>query len=448
MTTSGGLAFTRTPSDPNEFPAKYTGTDENDSLFLVDQPSTVLIEGLAGNDVIDIIGPTLNNGVISDFAVYGNDDDDTIEISATNVVNSLVQGGGGEDVIRVGDRTSPISFGGAVTSSIIRGGADSDYVSVESAQAGTVINGNKGNDQVDIWGNTNGIRAYGGSENDEIYISDGTFNNSSVNGSAGADTIWVGGYKEVGVDSMEEPGAVSLSNSSIWGGSEDDTFYLLGDLIDSDDLLVSGDKGNDNIFTSLQGGTFAGGVTGTFNGGEGNDTARGTFQTDKLGGTNTFDMGVGADTLILENARGVAAKDTYVFNSGDSVAATNLDKDGSNRLRTSTTITFANGVDTIWGLDATDKIDIDFTPATRVVLSPNLLPNSGARFTDVLDANTIYEIYGNANPNTGLFEVTIEDRGNSSLYIVGGEGKTLEDALNTSENILISDRDLTLDQFI
>ncbi len=446
------MAFTRTPSDPNEFPAKYTGTDENDSLFLVDQPSTVLIEGLAGNDVIDIIGPTLNNGVISDFAVYGNDDDDTIEISATNVVNSLVQGGGGEEVIRVGDRTSPISFGGAVTNSIIRGGADSDYVSVESAQAGTVINGNKGNDQVDIWGNTNGIRAYGGSENDEIYISDGTFNNSSVNGSAGADTIWVGGYKGVGVDSPENVGTVSISNSSIWGGSEDDTFYLLGDYIESDDLLVSGDKGNDNFFTRTQGnvfGGFAGGVTGTFNGGEGNDTAKGTFQTDKLGETNTFDMGVGADTLILENAGGVAAKDTYVFNSGDSVAATELDKNGSNRLRTSTTITFGNGVDTIWGLDATDKIDIDFTPANRVVLSPDfLVPNSGAKFTDVLDANTVYEIYGFGDPNTGVFDVSFDNGGNSSLYIVGGEGKTLEDALNTSENIFISDRDLALDQFI
>ncbi len=443
------MAFTRTPSNPNEFPAKYTGTEENDSLFLVDQPSTVLIEGLDGNDVIDIVGPFLNNGVISDFAVYGNGDDDIIEISAANVVNSLVQGGGGGDVIKVGDRTSPIAFGGAVTNSIIRGGADSDYVSVESAQSGTVINGNKGNDQVDIWGNTNGIRAYGGSENDEIYISDGTFNNSSVNGSAGADTIWVGGWKGVGVDSPENVGTVSISNSSIWGGSEDDIFYLLGDYIESDDLLVSGDKGNDNFFTSTQGGAFAGGVTGTFNGGEGRDTARGTFQTDKQGATNTFDMGVGADTLILENAGGLAAKDTYVFNSGDSVSATNLDKDGSNRLRTSTTITFGNGVDTIWGLDATDKIDIDFTPAARVVLSPAFLePNSGAKFTDVLDANTIYEIYGNSNPNTGVFEVTAEDFGNSSLYIVGGEGKTLEDALNTSENIFISDRDLTPDQFI
>ena len=443
------MAFTRTPSDPSDFPAVYNGTESNDSLFLVDQASEVRINGLDGEDVIDLVGPFLANGVLSNYLVYGNGDDDLIQITAGNVVNSLVQGGGGEDVITVGDRTSPIAFGGAVTNSIIRGGADSDYVSVESAQAGTVINGGKDNDQIDIWGNTNGIRAYGGSENDEIYISDGTFNNSSVNGSAGADSIGVGGYKGVGVDSFEDVGTVSISNSSIWGGSEDDTFYLLGDYIESDDLLVSGDKGNDNFFTRTQGGGFAGGVTGTFNGGEGRDTAQGTFQTDKQGATNTFDMGVGADTLILENAGGLAAKDTYVFNSGDSVSATNLDKDGSNRLRTSTEITFGNGVDTIRGLDATDKIDIDFTPAARVVLSPSLaLSRPGANFTDVLDANTIYEIYGNTDFNTGLFEVTLEDFGSSSLYIVGGEGKTLEDALLTSGNIFISDRDLTVDQFI
>jgi len=448
------LAFTRIPSDTSSFPAEYIGTEGNDSLFLVDQPSEVLIEALDGEDVIDIIGPSTNNGVISDFAIYGNGDDDLIQISATNIVDSLVQGGGGKDVILIGDfdRELPFLSVGAVSNSIVRGGADSDFVSVQSAQNGTVVNGNKGNDQVDIYGNTNGVRAYGGSENDEIYISSGTFNNSSANGSAGADTIWVGGWKGVGVDSPENVGTVSISNSSIWGGSEDDIFYLLGDYIESDDLLVSGDKGNDNFFTRTQRnvfGGFAGGVTGTFNGGEGNDTAQGTFQTDKLGETNTFDMGVGADTLILENEGGVAAKDTYVFNSGDSVAATKLEKQGSNRLRTSTQIRFANGVDTIWGLDATDKIDIDFTPATRVVLSPGqFAPNSGAKFSDVLDANTVYEIYGDANPNTGLFEVSFEDGGNSSLYIVGGEGKTLEDALNTSENIFISDRDLTLDQFI
>ena len=457
------MAFTRTPSNSNEFPAKYTGTEANDSLFLVDQPSTVLIEGLDGNDVIDIVGPFLNNGVISDYTVYGNGDDDVIEISASNVVNSLVQGGGGEDVISVGDRTSPIAFGGAVTNSIIRGGADSDYVSVESAQAGTVINGNKANDQVDIWGNTNGIRAYGGSANDEIYISDGTFNNSSVNGSAGADSIWVGGYKGVGVDSAEIAGAVSLSNSSIWGGSENDIFYLIGNAIDSDDLLVSGDKGNDKILTSLQGGGFAGGVTGTFNGGEGDDIAQGTFQTADLGETNTFNMGVGADTLILENAAGVSAKDTYVFNSGDSVAATEIDKDGFDRLVSRpfsvfnprnlnpdyTEISFENGVDSIFGLEATDKIDIDFTPAGREVLSPSAsFAGDGADFSQVLDANTIYEIYGNFDLNTGEFDVRADNGGNSSLYIVGGEGKTLENALLTSGNIFISDQDLTVDQFI
>jgi hypothetical protein len=471
------LAFTRTPSNPNEFPAKYTGTEENDSLFLVDQPSSVLIEGLDGNDVIEIEGPFTSNGVIRDFAVYGNGDDDIIEISAANVVNSLVQGGGGGDVIKVGDRTSTFAFPGAVTNSIIRGGADSDYVSVESAQDGTVVNGSKGNDQVDIWGDTNGIRAYGGSDDDEIYISGGSFNNSSVNGSKGADSIWVGGYKEVGVDSAQIAEAVSLSNSTIFGGAEDDTIYLLGNFIESDDLLVSGDKGNDKFLTSLQGGGFAGGVTGTFNGGEGDDIAQGTFQTDKQGATNTFDMGVGADILILENAAGVAAEDTYVFNAGDSVAATKINKDTEflqgnpiNELftkgvflnpfkdantRPGTTITFGDGIDFISGLGAEDKIDIDFTPAGKEDLGPvdnfpkNFGIQTGASFDEILDANTIYEIYGEFNQANGEFVVDYNDAaGADSLYIVGGEGKTLEEALLTSTNMFISDTDLEVSQFI
>ena len=462
------MAFTRTPSDPSDFPAVYNGTNSNDSLFLVDQASDVRINGLNGEDVIDLVGPVLSNGVLSNYLVYGNGDDDLIQIAAGNVVDSLVQGGGGEDVITVD--------GGAVTNSIIRGGADSDYVSVESAQNGTVVNGNKANDQIDIFGNTNGIRAYGGSENDELYISGGTFNNSSVNGSAGADSIWVGGYKDAGVGSGENGSAVSLSNSSIWGGSEDDTFYLLGDLIESDDLLVSGDKGNDKIFTRTQGGAFAGGVTGTFNGGEGDDIAQGTFQTDDLGESNTFDMGVGADTLILENLGGVAARDTYVFNSGDSVAATEIDKDTTiipgdpiNNLfkkgvilnpltnfntRTGTTITFGDGIDFISGLGAEDKIDIDFTPAGKEDLGPNsgLLNfgiRNGASFDQILDANTIYEIYGEYNQVNGEFVVDYNDAaGADSLYIVGGEGKTLEEALLTSTNMFISDTDLTVPQFI
>jgi hypothetical protein len=471
------LAFTRIPSDTSSFPAEYKGTEGNDSLFLVDQPSEVLIEALDGEDVIDIIGPSTNNGVISDFAIYGNGDDDLIQISATNIVDSLVQGGGGKDVILIGDfdRELPFLSVGAVSNSIVRGGADSDFVSVQSAQNGTVVNGNKGNDQVDIYGNTNGVRAYGGSENDEIYVSCGTFNNSSVNGSAGADTIWVGGYKGVGTDSIEVPGEVSISNSSIWGGSEDDIFYLLGDFIQSDDLLVSGDKGDDKIFTRTQSGVFEGGVTGTFNGGEGDDIAQGTFQTDKQDATNTFDMGVGADILILEDAAGVAAEDTYVFNAGDSVAATKINKDttfvqgnpindlftkgliknpfNDANTRAGTTITFGDGIDFISGLGAEDKIDIDFTPAGKVDLGPDSIPpnrgiQTGASFDQILDANTIYEIYGDFNQANGEFVVDYNDVGGDSLYIVGGEGKTLEEALLTSTNMFISDTDLTVPQFI
>ena len=451
------MAFTRIPSDTSSFPAEYKGTEGNDSLFLVDQPSEVLIEALDGEDVIDIIGPSTNNGVISDFAVYGNGDDDLIQISATNFVDSLVQGGGGKDVILIGDfdRELPFLASGAVTNSIVRGGADDDFVSVQSAQNGTVVNGNKGNDQVDIYGNTNGARAYGGSENDEIYVSCGTFTNSSVNGSAGADKIWVGGYKGIGTNSGEVVGPVSISNSSIWGGSEDDVFYALGDFIVSSDLLISGDKGNDKLTTSTESGAFAGGVTGTFNGGEGRDTFDGVFETDAQGETNTFDMGVGADELILKTASQVssrtslAAVDTYVFNSGDSVAATEIDKDGVNKLTTSTIITFGNEIDFISGLGSEDKIDIDFNPAGKEDLGPVVSSTEGASFNEVLAAGTIYEIYGEYNDVNGEFKVDFNDAsGADSLYIVGGENKTLEDALLTSTNMFITDSDLTVPQFI
>lgn len=112
---------------------------------------------------------------------------------------------------------------------------------------------------------------------------------------------------------------------------------------------VTGGAGSDVITGGSSGDTISGGA--------GNDTINGGAGADKLTG------GLGAD--VLTGGTGVTV-DTFVFNSGDGVAATTVAANGS-------TITFANGVDTITdfgsvgnGTSATLGADISIFNGTSI----------------------------------------------------------------------------------
>jgi hypothetical protein len=151
---------------------------------------------------------------------------------------------------------------------------------------------------------------------------------------------------------------------------------------------------------------ITGGSSGdTISGGAGNDTINGGAGADRLTG------GLGAD--VLTGGTGVT-DDTFVFNSGDGVAATTVAANGS-------TITFANGVDTITdfgsvgnGTSATLGADISIFNGTSIDgtafvagdydATAGKVNNAIAIFNDATsDAAGLYYLQGSWNSSAKVF---------------------------------------------
>jgi microcystin-dependent protein len=215
-----------------------------------------------------------------------------------------------------------------------------------------------------------------------------------------------------------------LLQSSVFGGEGSDRILVNNN---SSASFYSGDLGNDTLLIS-QTTPIDTPITTTVLGGDGNDTIALASLTTEV----TYDVagGKGADQLNLGG--GV---DDITFNRGDSVASTTQAFTNNNPalLDNSDTITFANGVDTITnfaggGGSIADKINVDIsTPATLSSLNGTLL-------NTVLSATNIYEVRGNYIGNV----FTVNNVGVGALYIVGGGGLTVDQALRSSTKIFVS----------
>ena len=395
------MAFTRTPATGS--PATYTGTADVDTLVLLDQPSDITISGLAANDVITVGAAALAVDSLTNFQVYGNDGTDLITVTAALLSNSLVQGGNGKDQIDLGASN--------LINSIARGGADDDIIRVFNLNQSTA-QGSMGNDTINVNGNVFSSRVYGGADDDIININDTVVaRNSRFNGSKGADEIIVNPL-------------ANLLQSSVFGGEGSDRILVNNN---SSASFYSGDLGNDTLLIS-QTTPIDTPITTTVLGGDGNDAIALGAATTRV----TYDVagGKGADQLNLGG--GV---DVITFNRGDSVASTAQAFTNNNPalLDNTDTITFANGVDTITnfaggGGSIADKINVDIsTPAT-------LVPLNGTLLNTPLSATNIYEVRGNYVGNV----FTVSNVGLGALYIVGGGGLTVDQALRSSTNIFVS----------
>ncbi len=406
------MAFTRTPLTGS--PATYTGTDLVDTLTLADQASEITISGLEADDVIVVSGAALSANALSAFKIYGNDDADTINVSAAQLSGSTVQGGSGDDTLNFTATATAVS-------SFVRGGADDDTITVQSLNSATV-NGNKGLDTITVNGNALNSRVYGGSENDIININAQNSNLTRYNGSKGADTLNIAT-------------TASVAGGSVFGGEGNDNILVVttggGAGTVTGSVYLSGDKGNDTI-------TVTSTVGGTVLGGEGNDSINvsGTAAADAYAVTG----GLGADTITVGTGT-----DTITFNRGDSLSATASQLGGtagtSTTLQTTDSVTFGNGVDTISGFTTgTDVIDIDMgVPAA-------ITNQDGAVLTTSMASTGIQVFGGTLTGNTFTFDSSVATAADF-LYIVGGGNQTVAAGLVNSDNIFISDNVLAIGDF-
>jgi hypothetical protein len=425
------LAFTRNPSDTDVSPATYTADGASD-LILVDQKRNIAIDGGDKSDNIRVSAAAQASNSLYNFDVRGFAGNDDITFNAALIQDSTINGNIGNDTLSIGDRIVlnvsgfPIGVLGnqvAFNNSYLLGGKGNDTLTGDDVNGGE-INGNIGNDAIFINNDSaSGFNQYigGGQGNDLIRVA-GYYTDSIIDGNKGIDTIII------------ESG--THSGSSVNGGEDNDIIRSTGL---SKGLVLNGDKGNDTIASGTAA-TLATSLGTTINGGEGKDTI---VAFANAGETSTIDAGVGADTIVtVDGAIVSTGKETIIFNAGDSVAATKATASAGvgGTLDNNFEVTFGNGVDTLLGINTSDKIDIDFT--AKSVSNIN-----GFSLTDVLASNVVYEVKGTFAAGKFSVNSAAVPAVDQFIYIVGGDNLTIGQVFTNSANMFVTNEQLNLGDF-
>jgi Ca2+-binding RTX toxin-like protein len=432
------LAFTRNPLDPTVSPATYTA-DGPSELFLSAQQRDIAVDGSEEDDLVSIISaPFFGLGGIESPALYNYNvrafaGDDEISISTSLLQDSVINGNQGDDVMDIEANNMSGSY-------FLGGKGDDDIHADASFLRGSLsngeVNGNIGNDFVGI--GRDAFDFSGDFDPDEL----ASFSDLYVGGGQGNDVIEiVGDFTDSIIDGNKGDDIIDViagdhSSSSVNGGEGNDVIRTANSLFEdvTSGLVLNGDIGNDTILA-------IGGSGVTVTGGEGNDTIAVGGEDSFL---NTVDGGVGADFVQLT---GEDSRETYIFDQGDSVAATETDFDSfgvEGTLSDSSLITFEDGVDVFRGASEFDKIEFDFSPANDSLIDNDgeLVSLNNASLLETTFANVVYEVEGFFDYEENVFEVG-ED-GGDYMYIAGGSNLTLGQVFTNNSNIIITDTQFEL----
>ncbi len=274
----------------------------------------LVVNGLAGNDTID--ASKLHAGAVN-LTLNGGDGNDTIIGSAGN---DLVNGGRGNDVALLGAGNDTFVWNPGDGSDTVEGGAGTDTLQ---------FNGANVNENIDI--SANGSRARLFRDVGNVTMDLNGVEHINVAALGGADTITVNdltgtNVDQVAVDLSATPGSNVGDGQSdtvvINGTNSDDVITVVNDngVIKvsglATDVTISGFESTDHLVINGLGGDDvieASGLTGmqlTANGGDGNDVLIGSRGNDILhgdagddvlignGGQDVLDGGTGNNTVI------------------------------------------------------------------------------------------------------------------------------------------------------
>lgn len=242
----------------------------------------ILVQGLAGNDTLNIIQGTLNSGVtLNNTAIEFAGDQGNDAMDNQTAVRTTAYGGDGNDVFRGGASTDRL-FGDAGNDTLegrggddlLRGGINNDTLfggdgqdQVYGEDGDDWMSGQAGGDY--LYGGLGNDTIYGGADNDNIY---GDAGNDFLSGDDGRDLIWG-----------------SLGNDTMLGGNDNDVMQG-----EQDDDLMYGGAGND-----------------VMTGGTGNDNMMGDSGQDQLYGNDGNDSLEGGYDGALDYLVGGNGIDTF-----------------------------------------------------------------------------------------------------------------------------------------
>lgn len=355
----------------------FIGTDSVDVLFSLNETGAITVDAKGGNDTITLQD---SDQVVGTATIKGGAGNDNITLSAesggnnSRLSSSSVNGGQGDDNF----------FLAGSVSTTIRGNEEDDDFFLAQNYTNSTINGNSGEDSFFVRAGfqLSNSKILGGNDNDgRMDFSAGILSavDSTINGSKGNDNITIGLVTEA-------------TNFTVFGGQDNDVINSTN--TGSDNVVYSGDKGDDQITT--------GAAKDSVLGGEGNDliaTGADADTIDAGAGNDIVNDGAGNDTINLgegndiyvdaagdDTITGGAGADTYtpadggnyiIGSTDDSAAAIS----GTNRTFDSMLAGFAAATDTIDISAMSESLTGDRNPNSVVVSAP-LTVNVGS-FADL-----------------------------------------------------------------
>lgn len=353
----------------------YTGLEPIDDNL--DADARVFNFGSAADDVT-ISDASAGDG-LSTISSTASSETVTFDTSGSTVTVNL--GGGSDSLLATGIDST---FGGRV---IVNAGDGADTVDLSALTVDVTINGNNGNDT--ITGGSGNDQLVGNSGNDVVQ---GGAGDDNVIGGAGRDTVSGGAGNNMvdgngtSFDVLVEDvaGNVVLTNGALTWDTGSNTLNRI------EGIVIVGSSGSDSLDASA----FS--LFGVrMEGGDGNDTIRGTSLNDVIfadGGNDLVTAGSGNDIVF-----GGAGDDLLIGNAGrDQVNG----DDGNDR------VLGGAGVDTLSGGLGND--DIDGQGATGDVLR---ITASGSNVT-VSTSDIVHGAETDLHNRVERIEVTLDDSDN------------------------------------
>ena len=375
------------------------GSDGDDTLQAVVGQD---VDGLGGNDRLEIDFRGATQGVVADFRGLESGPVTIAGGTISNIENiQIVEGSEFADFIAP-YQDFPIGNG------IINGygGDDEIIITMSLGSFGPSVDGGEGDDLIDARTSFNGGNYFGGNGNDTIYT--GQSFRAFAFGGEGDDIIETYGTADGGAGNdtitLFEPGDVSGSTMTGFGGDGDDTISV--------DLS---DRFGDPPQAELAGGAGA----DTLTGGNGNDfISSGEFDGNRSAapdnGTeiDTLDGGAGIDHLaagIGDNVDGGADFDHLTLSFGGAQSGVTLNTDD---LVGASSVIFGGG--TIQNIEAVDRI-VATEFADNITVGPGSAPPSART---VIQGRGGDDVFTN---NGGAAEI-LGDAGNDRYLVTDSAG--------------------------